>query len=143
MHELSIARSIVDIVSQAVASERTMSQGTAPSDVGCVRRVCVYAGALTAIDPSALRFSFQAIVEGTSLEGCVLEIRALPLTIYCARCRDVQTLPDVQALKCPQCGDPSNDVRSGRELEVFSIEIDDGPEQQAVVGEDCSASTVK
>jgi Zn finger protein HypA/HybF involved in hydrogenase expression len=37
-------------------------------------------------------------------------------------------LEGVQSFRCPTCGEPCSDQRQGRELEIESIEIEDGQE---------------
>ena len=55
MHELSIAESILD----AVRKEIALHPGTVPTRVG------IKIGSMAAIDPEALKFCFDAIVNGT------------------------------------------------------------------------------
>jgi hydrogenase nickel incorporation protein HypA/HybF len=43
--------------------------------------------------------------------------------VYCATCCEEQSLPSIQDLACPQCGGPTPQVLSGREIEVFALEI--------------------
>jgi Zn finger protein HypA/HybF involved in hydrogenase expression len=38
-------------------------------------------------------------------------------------------LEGVQSFRCPKCGEPCSDMRQGRELEIDSIEIEDGEEK--------------
>lgn len=64
MHELGIAMEIVDIVTRRAQGAK-------------VRRVVLEVGALTAVFPDALSFSFQLASEGTSAEGAELAIVAL------------------------------------------------------------------
>jgi Zn finger protein HypA/HybF involved in hydrogenase expression len=48
--------------------------------------------------------------------------------MHCTACgRDVE-LEGVQSFRCPNCGEPCSDLLQGRELEIDSIEIDDGQE---------------
>jgi hydrogenase nickel incorporation protein HypA/HybF len=61
MHELGLAMEVVDIVTRRAAGK-------------VVRRVVVEVGALAAVLPAALAFSFQLASEGTSAEGAALEI---------------------------------------------------------------------
>jgi hydrogenase nickel incorporation protein HypA/HybF len=65
VHELGLALEVVDIVTRRAAGAR-------------VRRVVVEVGALAAVMPDALSFSFQLACEGTSAEGAELRIVLLP-----------------------------------------------------------------
>lgn len=61
MHELGLAMEVVDIVTRRSAGK-------------VVRRVVVEVGALAAVFPDALTFSFQLASEGTSAAGAELQI---------------------------------------------------------------------
>jgi hydrogenase nickel incorporation protein HypA/HybF len=43
--------------------------------------------------------------------------------VYCPRCQDARVLQSVQSFLCPQCGTPTMDIRQGKELEVFALEV--------------------
>jgi hydrogenase nickel incorporation protein HypA/HybF len=66
MHELGIAQAIVDLVSEHAEEGQR------------VTRVVVEIGALTAILPDAVRFSFEVASEGTPAEGALFEIISMP-----------------------------------------------------------------
>lgn len=114
MHELSIANQLVELVS-AHAQE---------NDGGKVRLVRLRIGALSCVHRSALEFSFELVTESTPLQGAVLDIETVPVTVYCAHCDSVEPLDGIQSFRCPRCQTPSADIRSGRELELHSIELD-------------------
>jgi hydrogenase nickel incorporation protein HypA/HybF len=61
MHELGLALEIVDIVTRRAAGAK-------------IRRVVVEVGALVAVLPEALAFSFQLASDGTSAAGAELAI---------------------------------------------------------------------
>jgi hydrogenase nickel incorporation protein HypA/HybF len=116
MHELSIAYSLVEL-----ASESAKEAGAAR-----VKAVHLRLGALSGVVRGALEFSYEIATEGTPLAGSKLFVTELPVRIYCAKCDRVSDLPSVQKFRCPVCGEPSGDVRQGRELEVESIEVEMG-----------------
>ncbi len=114
MHELSIANRIVELVTEQV------------HDAGARRATAVTLriGALACVHEDALRFSFDLVREGTPLADAELRIVAVPVTIWCAACGREATLASIQKFACPDCGTPSGDIRSGRELDLESIELD-------------------
>jgi hydrogenase nickel incorporation protein HypA/HybF len=113
MHELSIARSVVE-----VAAETVRGAGATKATAVCVR-----VGALSGVAPEALTFCYEVVARGTPLEGSRLVIEVAPVVLHCPACdRDVTAL-DVCRLVCPACGTPTADVRGGRELEVESVEV--------------------
>ena len=119
MHELSIAMSIVDAALEE--AERRGAQ---------VIAVHLRLGALSGVVKDALVFSYEIACQETPLEGSRLLVEEIPIVIYCAPCKAERELKSVQSFTCPECGTPTMDVRRGKELEVFALEIqeEDVPE---------------
>jgi hydrogenase nickel incorporation protein HypA/HybF len=115
MHEFAVAQSLLEIVEQEAL----------PYNGARVTGVTLRIGHLSTIVPDALRFAFEAITRGGIAEGAVLEIEEVPLTIRCHQCDEVFTIDDPFML-CPQCEGTDVEMLSGRELEIKSMEIDDG-----------------
>jgi hydrogenase nickel incorporation protein HypA/HybF len=131
MHELSIAQYLVDLVGQQLSHELQpwCLPGPAPPAAARsprVRALHLKIGALSCVHRDSLLFSFELAAEGTLAEGANLQIETVPVEIYCAECQDVVQLPGIQSFQCPICGTPSADIRSGRELDLIAIEIDQG-----------------
>jgi len=121
MHELSIVASIVDSVTESLA----------PYPGARVKEVRLKVGALASVVQESLDFCYGIGTEGTALEGSKLVVEVLPVVLHCEPCgRDV-TLGGVQSFRCPICGEPSMDMRQGRELDIDSIEIEDEAEVKA------------
>ena len=113
MHELSIAMSLVD-----VAVEEAHLQGGAR-----VLAIHLKLGRLCGVVPEALSSAFELAREGTELEGCALVIDEVPIVIDCQVCRAPRPAQSIQNLCCDVCGTPSMDLISGRELELFALEV--------------------
>ena len=114
MHELSIAASIVDAVTETAAQY--------PGAI--VREVRLRVGALASVIEDSLQFCWGVTVEGTPLAGAKLVVHMLPVIIHCELCGADEQI-GVQSFRCPRCGAPAADLRQGRELEIESIEIDE------------------
>jgi len=114
MHELSIARSVVDLAVRAAtddASERIL-------------RVGVRVGAFAGVDAGALDAAFSVARLGTAAEAAALEISTVPLVCHCHDCDVDFDVDDRHGVaRCPRCGVPSGDIRSGMELEVTFVEV--------------------
>lgn len=112
MHELSIAMGIVD-----AATEEAQSRGIQ------VKAVHLRLGALSGVVKEALLFSYEVACQDTPLQGSQLVVEDVPVIIFCAPCQKEQPLQSVQLFVCPECATPTMDVRQGKELEVFALEV--------------------
>jgi hydrogenase nickel incorporation protein HypA/HybF len=115
MHELSVAQGLLEIIEQEAR----------PYPGARVTRVLVRIGKLSAVVPDALRFAFEAITRGGIAEGALLEIEEVPLRIRCRQCAEEFAVDDPFML-CPRCEGIDVEMVSGRELEIQSMEIEDG-----------------
>jgi hydrogenase nickel incorporation protein HypA/HybF len=80
-------------------------------------------GALSGVVPDALSFAFECLSRGTLAEGGTLEIENVPAVCWCASCRKEFAAPEL-GFECPACGAPAAEIRSGRELEVASLDLE-------------------
>jgi hydrogenase nickel incorporation protein HypA/HybF len=121
MHELSLAASIVEAVTETAAAY--------PGST--VKAVRLRLGALSDVVEDSLRFCWDLTVEGTPLAGAALVVTMIPVVVHCTRCNDDVELEGLQSFRCPRCGEPASDLRQGKEMEIESIEIDDGTDSGA------------
>jgi hydrogenase nickel incorporation protein HypA/HybF len=115
MHELGIAQSLLEIVEQEAR----------PYEGARIIRIQLRIGKMSTVVPDALRFAFDAITRGGMAEGAALEIEEVPLTIRCRTC-EADFIVEDPFMICPQCGAADVEMVSGRELELRSMEIEDG-----------------
>jgi hydrogenase nickel incorporation protein HypA/HybF len=103
MHELSITRNIVAIVSERAHGAK-------------VTQVTLEIGQLSAVLPDAIRFCFDVVAKGTVLEGAQLEVIEVPGR---GRCRDCGRHVELRQLitRCP-CGSSDLARLSGEELTI-------------------------
>ncbi len=113
MHELSIAMSILDVV-----SEHALLHGERP-----VRAVHLRLGPLSGVVKEALISAYELAREGTDLAESHLVIEEVPIRVFCPRCVAERRVLSIQELCCEICGMPAPEVMSGRELEVTAMEI--------------------
>ncbi len=112
MHELSIAIGIVRIADD-VAAEQGAER---------VSSVRVAVGALSGVVRPALEYAFPLAAESRPrVTGASLEVEDVPLRVHCAPCGAVVELPTTTSFRCPDCGTPSGDLVSGREIEVRRV----------------------
>jgi len=113
MHELSIARDLLETV------ERTLG-----SDDIRVTRLNLGIGAATGIVSESLRFAFGILATGTRVHGAEVSIVMLPARSRCMECGDVFEFNNVLG-SCPQCGRLGGRLISGDEMILKSIEVAD------------------
>ncbi|HWE84111.1 MAG TPA: hydrogenase maturation nickel metallochaperone HypA [Terracidiphilus sp.] len=121
MHELSIASSVVDAVTESLAKYPGAT----------VLEVRLRVGALAAVVEDSLQFCWGIATEGTPVAGARLVVAAVPVTVHCAACGADGELKSLQSFCCPRCGEPASDVRGGREMEIESVEIEEAEAQRA------------
>ena len=94
------------------------------SQPGQPRVAAVYltVGKFTCVEPASLQFAFQVQTRGTFLEGSTLHIEETPLIAYCHRCRQEYQPQIGSQYACPDCAQPMEDIRSGRELKIDRVE---------------------
>jgi len=108
MHELAITESVVAAVAQRVPGARVTS-------------VRLEIGAMSGVVADSVRFCFDLVTEGTSLEGASLEIVESAARCLCRTCA-AEFAPDWPILLCA-CGSADVAVLSGQDLRVLSVQV--------------------
>lgn len=113
MHELSIAQNLIEVACEALTDKTKR-----------IRKLNVRIGRMSGVVTEALRFSFELAAEGTACAGAVLAVEEVPVSVYCRRCEKSNLLETLHCFACPDCGQPTSDIRGGKELDLISLEID-------------------
>jgi hydrogenase nickel incorporation protein HypA/HybF len=108
MHELAIAESVVDTVTERLPDAK-------------VTRVHLEIGPLSGVVSDSIRFCFDLATEGTGLAGAELVITEPPARCLCRTC-GAQFQPDSPIVLCP-CGSPDAAVLSGEQLKIVSVSV--------------------
>ena len=108
MHEMSITQSVVEAIAGKLGDAKVTS-------------VRLEIGRLSGVVPDSVRFCFDVLCAGTTLEGARLDIDEPPGR---ARCRDcgAEFGADDFILLCP-CSSANVEVLGGRELRIRSVEV--------------------
>ena len=113
MHEMSLAQNVRQII-----EESARSQNFQP-----VRCVVLEIGRLSAVEPDAMRFCFEAVMAGGIAQGARLEIVETPGQGWCEQCAcDVPLAALYDA--CPHCGNYQIRVTSGDAMRVRELEVE-------------------
>lgn len=113
MHEVSLMEQTLEI-----AIDRARSQNSTQ-----IHRLKMRIGELSGVVPEALNFAFDVVTQGTIAEGAKLEIETVPTVCYCSQCDREFHPVDAYIYECPDCGNLSFQIRSGREIELTSLEV--------------------
>ncbi len=114
MHELSIAVSILE----AGQRETALRKGAE------LRKIAVRVGELAAVDPEALRFSFEMITKDTEFEQVELDLDYIMRTNRCADCAAEFVVKNGDFV-CPRCGSSETSFLRGDELEIAYLELEE------------------
>jgi hydrogenase nickel incorporation protein HypA/HybF len=113
MHELSVTEQILNITldhARQAKAERVL-------------KVNLVIGDLTGFAGESIQFYFDILSKDTEAEKACLSITHLPARARCKQCQNEFT-PEVMNWACPRCGGFIENVISGREFYVESIEVD-------------------
>jgi len=116
MHETALALSILDIVVEKcreVGGQRVDS-------------VRLRIGKAAGVMPEALQFAFDASKSDTVAEKAQLVIEPVPISGVCSECKKDFTMDNAGfVFACPLCGSQFIEMKSGREMEIVDMEINE------------------
>ena len=113
MHELSIAQALLEQVEAAAAKEKSTR----------VVRVVIAVGALSGVEPEALRSIFPLVAEETVAAGAELVIEQVATRVKCRVCGQESTAGNY-FIGCSTCESKDVELVAGRELNIKSIELE-------------------
>ncbi len=90
--------------------------------VARVRAVWLEIGALSHVEPEAMRFCFDVVTRGGLADRARLEIAITPGAAWCMPCGETVLLPALGA-PCPRCGSYQLTVAQGEAMRVKEIEV--------------------
>ena len=114
MHEVDMTKCLL----LSLQEWKQQHQPQVPS----VEVVHLQVGDFTCVEPDALVFTWGALVSGTWLAGSELRIERTPLLARCLPCGASYSPSQGQAYRSPCCDHPMEEILSGRELRIRSIE---------------------
>ncbi len=113
MHEMSLCEGMLQIL-----EEHAQSQGFRQ-----VKTVWLEIGALSGVDPEAMRFGFDAVMKSTLADGAGLKIIDLPGQAWCLPCSKPVTVT-ARYDACPECGSYQVQVTGGDEMRIKELEVE-------------------
>jgi hydrogenase nickel incorporation protein HypA/HybF len=114
MHELSIAQSVLNVVSRSVPDDFS----------GKITAIHLTIGALSGIEQDALQFSFDIIKKNSPAIDAKLIINTVSGKALCQNCGTTFEM-NTFAQDCPNCHQFKQEIIQGKELKIASIEYDE------------------
>lgn len=113
MHELSLTRSLVELV-QREEKARGFSR---------VLEIRMKLGDYSGVVPAYILDLFPQVAAGTCAEGAALVFETVPARFRCRSC-GVEGPPDRKRACCPVCGSTDLQMTAGREFFVDSLKVE-------------------
>ena len=113
MHEMSLCEGVLQVL-----QDNAKSKGFER-----VKTVWLEIGELSAVEPEAMRFCFDAVMRNTLADAARLEIIAVPGEAWCMQCgKTVQVKQRFDA--CPGCGSCQLQVTGGEDMIIKELEVE-------------------
>jgi hydrogenase nickel incorporation protein HypA/HybF len=121
VHELSIARSLVDAVEAIARSHGAKRVVRVDCRMGCLRQV----------DESLLREAVIAAASGTCAADAELHVSRVGMQLRCLACPHTIVLDGWQ-FECPECGSSRIELSGGEECELTSVGLEVSDEDRSL-----------
>lgn len=113
MHEMSLCEYVLRVIEEQAPVQHYQK----------VKTVCLEIGALTTVEPAALRFGFDVVTKNSIADGANLEIIRVPAQAWCLQClKNVAVQQRFDA--CPDCGGHQLQVNAGESLRIKELEVE-------------------
>jgi len=113
MHEMSLAEGVLEIIEDAAAVQGFTR----------VKTVVLEIGQLAAVEVEAMRFCFDAVMQGSVAEGARLDIIEVLGIGWCMHCATTVPMSDRLDI-CPHCGGVRLQPTGGLEMRVKQMEVE-------------------
>ena len=114
MHEVDMTKCLV----LSMNEWRQQHQPREPK----VNVVHLQVGTFTCVEPDQLVTTWKAAVQSSWLQGAELTIESIPLVGRCVCCESSYSPDPEQAYRSPCCNHPMEEIISGRELRIRSVD---------------------
>lgn len=114
MHEVDMTKCLL----LSMQDWRQQHGSVSPS----VEVVHLQVGDFTCVEPAQLVTTWDVAIRGSWLEGARLSIESIPLVGRCVRCSATYRPSAESAYRSPCCDHPMEEVVSGRELRIRSVD---------------------
>ncbi len=113
MHELSLCESVLEIIERQAQMDGFKR----------VKSVVLEIGALSCVEPDAMRFCFDSVMQHSIASGAILNIVTRSGLGFCRYCQKQQAV-EQRYDPCPECGRLEIDLIQGTEMRVKELEVE-------------------
>ncbi|RLA16313.1 MAG: hydrogenase maturation nickel metallochaperone HypA [Gammaproteobacteria bacterium] len=113
MHEMSLCESILDILEQQAGEQNYHKVST----------VWLEIGALSSVESDAMRFCFDAVMQGSIADKARLEIVTVQGQAWCSLCNK-NVMIEQRYDTCPVCGDFHLQINDGEQMRIKELEVE-------------------
>ncbi|KAA3632843.1 MAG: hydrogenase maturation nickel metallochaperone HypA [Proteobacteria bacterium] len=113
MHEMALCEGILQAI-----EENSKREGYRR-----VKLVRLEIGALAGVEIDAMRFGFDAVMQGTLADGAALDIVNTPGQAWCLDCAH-QVAVTQRFDECPDCGGFQLEVTAGDEMRIKELQVE-------------------
>jgi len=117
MHEASIAEALIKTAEEEL-------KRSYPQKVARIKILEIKVGKLSGVSVDALKFAFEILKKGTSLEDAELKVEEPKAVCNCRSCGKTSEIDDLFQ-GCPLCKSFNIDIKGGDELLIESIEVEE------------------
>lgn len=110
---MSLAENVLQIIEDSARTQKFQR----------VRAVVLEIGALSSVEPDAMRFCFDALTSGSIAEGARLEIIEMPGAAHCSECGKTVVVREQYGL-CPECGSARLQIVAGDRMRVKELKVE-------------------
>ncbi len=112
MHEMSLCEGILDVLQQQAKQQQFVR----------VKTVWLEIGKLSSVEPDALRFGFDMVMQGSLAESATLEIIEVDGQAWCFACQQ-QIIIEHRYDGCPLCGAYQLQINDGEQMRIKELEV--------------------
>ena len=113
MHELAVTQNIIKISSEE-ADKHNASR---------VKEIRIKVGELSGLLPDCIQYYFDIASAGTRVEGALLKIEKIPITMRCKDCGAEEELSS-RRYTCGSCNSYNIKIIHGNEFYIDSLEVE-------------------
>jgi hydrogenase nickel incorporation protein HypA/HybF len=112
MHEMSLCEGILQVLEQQAVQQKFSS----------IKTVWLEIGKLSSVEPDAMRFGFDVVMQGSLAEHAKLEIIEVDGQAWCFQCEKNVTI-EQRYDECPLCGAYQLQINDGEQMRIKELEV--------------------